>query len=37
MDYVASGAYKTQPNFQRYISGRADKIEAQGGHVDLWK
>ena len=37
MDYIASGAYKTQPNFQRYISERADKIEAQGGHVDLWK
>lgn len=37
MDYIASGAYKTQPNFQRYISGRADKLEAQGVHVDLWK
>ncbi|MDZ7804671.1 thioredoxin family protein [Thiohalophilus sp.] len=36
MDYVASGAYKEQPNFQRYISARADKLEAQGVHVDLW-
>lgn len=35
MDYVASGAYKKQPNFQRYISARADKLEAQGIHVDL--
>jgi len=35
LDYVASGAYKTQPNFQRYISSRADKLEAQGVHVDL--
>ena len=35
MDYVASGAYKAQPNFQRYIDGRADKLEAQGIHVDL--
>ena len=35
LDYVASGAYKTQPNFQRYISARADKLEAQGIHVDL--
>lgn len=37
MDYVASGAYKTQPNFQRFIGARADKLEAQGIHVDLWK
>lgn len=37
MDYVASGAYKEQPNFQRYIAGRAEKLEAQGVHVDLWE
>ena len=37
LDYVASGAYKTQPEFQRYISERADKLEAQGVHVDIWK
>ena len=36
MDYVASAAYKTQPNFQRFIAARADKLEAQGIHVDLW-
>jgi thioredoxin-related protein len=36
LDYVASAAYLTQPNFQRYIAKRTDKIEAQGGHVDLW-
>ena len=35
MDYIASGAYKKQPNFQRYIGERADKLEAQGVHVDL--
>lgn len=35
MDYIASGAYKKQPNFQRYIAERADKLEAQGVHVDL--
>jgi len=35
LDYVASKAYKTQPNFQRYISKRADKLEAQGVHVNL--
>lgn len=35
MDYVASGAYKKQTNFQRYIADRADKLEAQGKHIDL--
>ena len=35
MDYIASGSYKEQPNFQRYIGKRADKLEAQGIHVDL--
>lgn len=35
MDYAASGAYKTQPNFQRFIAKRADKLEAQGVHIDL--
>ncbi len=37
MDYVASGAYKTQPEFQRYISDRAARLEAQGVHVDIWQ
>jgi len=35
MEYVASGAYKEQPNFQRYIQARADALEAQGVHVDI--
>ena len=35
LDYVASAAYKQQPNFQRYIATRADKLEAQGVHIDL--
>ena len=33
--YVASGAYKEQPNFQRYLQARAADLEAQGIHVDL--
>ncbi|MFO8024034.1 thioredoxin family protein [Thiohalophilus sp.] len=37
MDYIASGAYKEQPNLQRYLSARADKLEEQGEHVDLWE
>lgn len=35
LDYISSSAYKTQPNFQRFIGARADKLEAQGVHVDL--
>ena len=35
-DYVLTDAYKTEPNFQRYISARADKIRKQGIDVDIW-
>lgn len=35
LDYISSAAYKKQPNFQRFIDARADKLEAQGVHVDL--
>lgn len=37
MDYVLTGAYKTQPNFQRYISHRSDELRKQGVEVDIWK
>ncbi len=36
-DYVLSGAYKTETNFQRYISARADKIRKTGKDIDIWK
>ena len=35
-DYVASGDYRREPSFQRYIQTRAAKIRAAGGRVDLW-
>lgn len=35
MDYAASGAYKSQPSFQRFISDRADRLEKQGIHINL--
>lgn len=35
MDYVLSGAWRTQPSFQRFIQARADALEARGIHVDL--
>ena len=35
MDYVASSSYKEQPNFQRYIDGRAHDLREAGVEVDL--
>ncbi len=35
MDYVSSGAYKTQSNFQRFVDERADHLREQGIEVDL--
>ncbi len=37
LDYVASGAYQTEASFQRFIARRADRLEAQGVHIDLMK
>jgi thioredoxin-related protein len=37
MDYVASGAYKREPSFQRFIQARADHLREQGVLVDLWE
>jgi thioredoxin-related protein len=37
LDYVASGAYREQPNFQRFVQARADKLREEGVEVDLWK
>ena len=35
-DYVLTGAYKTEFNFQRYISARAEKIREKGIDVDIF-
>lgn len=35
MDYVSSGGYKVEPSLQRFLQRRAEKLEAQGIHVDL--
>jgi hypothetical protein len=37
MDYVASGAYRSQPSFQRFIQSRAERLRERGVVVDLWK
>jgi thioredoxin-related protein len=35
IDYAATGAYRWQPNFQRYLQERREAIEALGFEVDL--
>lgn len=35
MDYVASGAYRHQPNFQRFLQRRNEELQARGFEVDL--
>ena len=37
LDYVASGSYATEPSFQRFLQGRAERMRNQGVDVDLWK
>ncbi len=37
LDYVASGAWRTEPGYQRFLQARADAMRARGEPVDLWK
>lgn len=37
IDYVASGAWRTEPSYQRFLQARADTMRARGEKVDLWK
>ncbi len=37
LDYVASGAYRKEPSFQRFLQARAERLREQGRNVDLWK
>ncbi|MBI5783653.1 MAG: thioredoxin fold domain-containing protein [Gammaproteobacteria bacterium] len=37
LEYVASGAYRHQPELQRFIRERADHLREQGVVVDIWK
>lgn len=36
-EYVASNAYRTEPEFQRYLQAKADRMRAAGQAVDLWR
>ena len=33
--YVADGAYRSEPSFQRYLQARTEHLRAQGARVDL--
>jgi thioredoxin-related protein len=35
LEYVLSGSYRDQPNFQRYVQSRAEAMRARGETVDL--
>lgn len=35
MDYVISGTYREQPNFQRFLQARTEALHAKGIEVDL--
>ena len=37
LDYVASGSYRAEPSFQRFIQDRAAQLRASGQSVDLWR
>jgi thioredoxin-related protein len=36
-DYVAQGAYRAQPEFQRFLQNKADQARSSGKPVDLWR
>ena len=37
LEYVRSGDYRRQPNFQRWLEARADHFRELGRDVDLWQ
>ena len=37
LDYVASGAYRREPSFQRFVQARAGRMRERGQAVELWK
>ena len=37
LDYTASGAFRSQPDLQRFIRERAEHLRERGITVDLWE
>lgn len=36
-EYVASGAFRAEPSFQRFVQVRAERLRGRGETVDLWR
>ena len=36
LEYVSSGAYRSEPSFQRFLQAKADRMKRDGQKVDLW-
>jgi thioredoxin-related protein len=36
-EYVGSGAYRKEPEFQRFLQKRAEEMKARGEKTELWK
>jgi thioredoxin-related protein len=36
LEYVSSGAYRSEPSFQRFLQSRAERMRERGERVDLW-
>jgi thioredoxin-related protein len=36
-EYVASGAHKKEPQFQRFVQQRAERLREAGRPIDLWR
>jgi thioredoxin-related protein len=37
LEYVADGGYRSEPEFQRYLRNKADKLRARGEKIELWQ
>ena len=37
LDYVASGGYRKEPSFQRYLQTQAERMRERGERVELWQ
>jgi len=37
LEYVASDGYLDEPNFQRWLQARADRLRAEGQEVTVWE
>lgn len=36
-DYISSGAYRTEPSFQRFLAARTEHIREAGHDVNIWR